>query len=140
MNLFCFSLEGSMDSLYEPVPEHQEPEDTTTIDSRASTPVSTHVNCGPPDRAMSLEFPDFDNTVTKKRKSIQKSMSENEAFDRKNVNGTLWQGSKKPENDSYIRRYCQLEEDNIIGDGIHLLQGKKIEETTCQVKELLFRI
>ncbi|XP_071665758.1 SAM domain-containing protein SAMSN-1 isoform X3 [Patagioenas fasciata] len=133
MNLFCFSLEGSMDSLYEPVPEHQEPEDTTTIDSRASTPVSTHVNCGPPDRAMSLEFPDFDNTVTKKRKSIQKSMSENEAFDRKNVNGTLWQGSKKPENDSYIRRYCQLEEDNIIGDGIHLLQGKKIEETTCQV-------
>lgn len=29
-------------------------------------------------------------------------------------------------------------EDNIIGDGIHFLQGKKIEETTCQVKELLF--
>ncbi|XP_032908092.1 SAM domain-containing protein SAMSN-1-like isoform X2 [Catharus ustulatus] len=53
---------------------------------------------------MSLEFPDFENTLTKKRKSIQKSMSENEAF-----------------------------EDNIIADGIHLLQGKKIEETTCQV-------
>ncbi|XP_040438820.1 SAM domain-containing protein SAMSN-1-like isoform X3 [Falco naumanni] len=104
MNLFCFSLEGSMDSLYEPVPEHQEPKDTTPIDSRASTPVSVHVNCGPPDRSMSLEFPDFESTVTKKRKSIQKSMSENEAF-----------------------------EDNIISDGIHLLQGKKIEETTCQV-------
>jgi len=29
-------------------------------------------------------------------------------------------------------------EDNIVGDGIHLLQGKKIEETTCQVKVLLF--
>ena len=43
-----------MDSLYEPVPEHQEPKDTTTVDSRASTPVSTHVNCGPPDRSMSL--------------------------------------------------------------------------------------
>uniref|UniRef100_A0A8C4URD3 SAM domain-containing protein SAMSN-1 n=1 Tax=Falco tinnunculus TaxID=100819 RepID=A0A8C4URD3_FALTI len=104
MNLFCFSLEGSMDSLYEPVPEHQEPKDTTPIDSRASTPVSVHVNCGPPDRSMSLEFPDFESTVNKKRKSIQKSMSENEAF-----------------------------EDNIISDGIHLLQGKKIEETTCQV-------
>ncbi|XP_030332043.1 SAM domain-containing protein SAMSN-1 isoform X1 [Strigops habroptila] len=118
MNLFCFSLEGSMDSLYEPVPEHQEPQHMTTTDSRASTP----------------EFPEFENTVTKKRKSIQKSMSENEAFDRKNVNGTLWQGSRKLENDSYIRRHCQLE-DNIIGDGIHLLQGKKIEETTttCQV-------
>ncbi|XP_052650069.1 SAM domain-containing protein SAMSN-1 isoform X2 [Harpia harpyja] len=133
MNLFCFSLEGSMDSLYEPVPEHQEPKDTITIDSQASTPVSMHVSCGPPDRSMSLEFPDFENTVTKKRKSIQKSMSENEAFDRKNVNGTLWQGSRKLENDSYIRRHCQLEEDNIIGDGIHMLQGKKIEETTCQV-------
>uniref|UniRef100_A0A8C0EJ41 SAM domain-containing protein SAMSN-1 n=1 Tax=Bubo bubo TaxID=30461 RepID=A0A8C0EJ41_BUBBB len=96
--------EGSMDSLYEPVPEHQEPKDTTTIDSWASTPENMHVNCGPPDRSMSLEFPDFENTVTKKRKSIQKSMSENEAF-----------------------------EDNNIGDGIHLLQGKKIEETTCQV-------
>ncbi|KAM9566473.1 uncharacterized protein ACIB01_004493 [Guaruba guarouba] len=59
-------------------------------------------------------------------------MSENEAFDRKNLNGTLWQGSRKPENDSYIRSHCQFE-DNIIGDGIHLLQGKKIEETTCQV-------
>ncbi|XP_038041850.2 SAM domain-containing protein SAMSN-1 isoform X1 [Anas platyrhynchos] len=133
MNLFCFSLEGSMDSLYEPVPEQQEPKDTTSIGSWASTPVSMHVNCGLPDRSMSLEFPDFENTVTKKRKSIQKSLSENEAFDRKNVNGTLWQGSRKPENDSYIRRHCQLEEDNIIGDGMHLLKGKKIEETTCQV-------
>ncbi|XP_069726605.1 SAM domain-containing protein SAMSN-1 isoform X2 [Phaenicophaeus curvirostris] len=54
MNLFCFSLEGSMDSLYEPVPEHQEPKDTTTISSRASSPVGMHVNCGPPDRSMSL--------------------------------------------------------------------------------------
>ncbi|XP_030907196.2 SAM domain-containing protein SAMSN-1 [Melopsittacus undulatus] len=133
MNLFCFSLEGSMDSLYEPVPEHPEPKDTTTTDGQANTPVSMHVSCGPPDRSTSLEFPEFENTLTKKRKSIQKSMSENEAFDRKNLNGTLWQVSRKPENDSYIRRHCQLEEDNIIGDGIHLLQGKKIEETTCQV-------
>nr|XP_009666220.1 PREDICTED: putative uncharacterized protein ENSP00000383407 [Struthio camelus australis] len=63
-------------------------------------------------------------------------MSENEAFDRKNVNGTLWQGSRGPENDSYIRKHCQLEEfteDNITGDEIHLVRGKKIEETTCQV-------
>ncbi|XP_053917613.1 putative uncharacterized protein ENSP00000383407 [Cuculus canorus] len=133
MNLFCFSLEGSMDSLYEPVPERQEPKDTTTANSRASSPVGMHVNCGLPDRSMSLEFPDFENTVTKKRKSIQKSMSENEAFDRKNVNGTLWQGSRKQESDSYIRRHCQLEEGNMIGDGIHLLQGKKTEETTYQV-------
>ncbi|XP_048822558.1 SAM domain-containing protein SAMSN-1 isoform X2 [Lagopus muta] len=133
MNLFCFSLEGSMDSLYEPVPERQEPNDTTSTSSQPSTPVSTRANCGLPDRSMSLEFPDFENTVTKKRKSIQKSLSENEAFDRKNVNGTLWQGSRKLENDSYIRRPCQLEEDNIVGDGIHFLRGKKIEETTCQV-------
>lgn len=43
-----------MDSLYEPVPERQEPKDTTPTDSWASTPVSMHVNCGPPDRSMSL--------------------------------------------------------------------------------------
>lgn len=43
-----------MDSLYEPVPEHQEPKDITTTDSRASTPVSMHVSCGPPDRSTSL--------------------------------------------------------------------------------------
>lgn len=43
-----------MDSLYEPVPEHQEPKDTTTADSRASTPVSMPVRCGPSDRSTSL--------------------------------------------------------------------------------------
>ncbi|XP_034625561.1 putative uncharacterized protein ENSP00000383407 [Trachemys scripta elegans] len=136
MNLFCFSLEGSMDSLYEPVQEHQDPNETISISSRASTPLSTYVKCGPPDRSLSLEFSDFENTLTRKKKSIQKSMSENEAFDRKNVNGALWQNSKKPENDSYIKRHCQLEERNedfSIADRIHLLQGKKIEETTCQV-------
>lgn len=43
-----------MDSLYEPVPQHQEPKDTTTVESRAGTPVSMDVNCGPLDRSMSL--------------------------------------------------------------------------------------
>ncbi|CAM5079771.1 unnamed protein product [Eretmochelys imbricata] len=136
MNLFCFSLEGSMDSLYEPVQEHQDPNETISISSRASTPLSPYVKCGPPDRSLSLEFSDFENTLTRKKKTIQKSMSENEAFDRKNVNGALWQNSKKPANDSYIKRHCQLEEHNEdfpIAGRIHLLQGKKIEETTCQV-------
>ncbi|CAM5079582.1 unnamed protein product [Eretmochelys imbricata] len=136
MNLFCFSLEGSMDSLYEPVQEHQDPNETISISSRASTPLSPYVKCGPPDRSLSLEFSDFENTLTRKKKTIQKSMSENEAFDRKNVNGALWQNSKKPANDSYIKRHCQLEEHNEdfpIAGRIHLLQGKKTEETTCQV-------
>lgn len=43
-----------MDSLYEPVPEHQEAKDTATLESQASTPVSTPGNSGPPDRSMSL--------------------------------------------------------------------------------------
>ncbi|CAM4420465.1 SAM domain-containing protein SAMSN-1 isoform X3 [Caretta caretta] len=136
MNLFCFSLEGSMDSLYEPVQEHKDPNETISISSRASTPLSPYVKCGPPDRSLSLEFSDFENSLTRKKKTIQKSMSENEAFDRKNVNGALWQNSKKPANDSYIKRHCQLEEHNEdfpIAGRIHLLQGKKIEETTCQV-------
>lgn len=43
-----------MDSLYEPVPERQEPKDTTSTFSQPSTPVSTRANCGLPDRSMSL--------------------------------------------------------------------------------------
>lgn len=43
-----------MDSLYEPVPQHQEPKEATTIDSQASSPASTQANCGPSDRSMSL--------------------------------------------------------------------------------------
>ncbi|XP_010222668.1 PREDICTED: putative uncharacterized protein ENSP00000383407 [Tinamus guttatus] len=164
------TLEGSMDSLYEPVPEHQEPKDAITTSSRASSPVNTCVSSGTPDRSMSLEFPDFGNTVTKKRNknrivklialkakkyqwfqkgasiNIISSIKNNGSFVatsqgnppayRKNVNGTLWQGSREPENDSYIRRHCQLEEfteGNVTGDGLHFLRGKKIEETTCQV-------
>lgn len=34
----------------------------------------------------------------------------------------------------FLGHNSQFSEDNIIGDGMHLLKGKKIEETTCQVK------
>lgn len=50
----CAFQEGSMDSLYEPVQEHQESKDTMSIDSRSSTPLTTYVKWGPPDRSMSL--------------------------------------------------------------------------------------
>ncbi|XP_060090388.1 SAM domain-containing protein SAMSN-1 isoform X1 [Heteronotia binoei] len=139
MNLFCFSLEGSMDSLYEPVKENQEPQEAICMTSRANTPVNVPVKYGPPERSQSLEFSDIEGTLMKKRKSIQKSMSENEAFDRKTVNGIIGQLPKKQENDLYFGRHCQSEEMNedfLIGERLHLLQGTRIEETTCQVMTL----
>nr|XP_056714297.1 SAM domain-containing protein SAMSN-1 isoform X2 [Euleptes europaea] len=110
MNLFCFSLEGSMDSLYEPVKENQEPREAICMTSRANTPVNVPMKFGPPERSQSLEFSDIEVTSMKKRKSIQKSMSENEAL--------------------------EMNEDFIIGERLHLLQGTRIEETTCQVMTL----
>ncbi|XP_060626490.2 SAM domain-containing protein SAMSN-1 isoform X2 [Anolis sagrei] len=107
MNLFCFSLEGSMDSLYEPVKENQDPQERICLTSRANTPVSVATKFGPPERSQSLEFSDIENTLMKKRKSIQKSMSESEAF--------------------------EINEDIVIGERFHLLQETRIEETTCQV-------
>ncbi|XP_069492519.1 SAM domain-containing protein SAMSN-1 isoform X2 [Ambystoma mexicanum] len=130
MNLFCFSLEGSMDSLYEPV---QEPLDLKENACRgANSSFNTFVKFAPPDRSGSLEFSEFDRTDVKKRwkrSMIQKSMSENEAFERRNNKSTFEQNSKKTEKDTYNRRHCQLEdvsEDYFLnGDQMNLLSGKK---------------
>lgn len=43
-----------MDSLYEPVKENKDPQETICMTSRANTPVSASVKCGPPERSQSL--------------------------------------------------------------------------------------
>ncbi|XP_072850146.2 SAM domain-containing protein SAMSN-1 isoform X2 [Pogona vitticeps] len=96
-----------MDSLYEPVKENKDPQESVCMTSRANTPVHASVKCGPPERSQSLELSDTENAVMKKRKSIQKSLSENEVF--------------------------EINEDFVIGERFHLLQKTRIEETTCQV-------
>ncbi|KAM9671135.1 uncharacterized protein ENSP00000383407 [Dama dama] len=86
MNLFCFSLEGSMDSLYEPVPEQQ--------------------------------------------------AHQERSLEGKTVNDTIWQEPSKSENDSHIRRLCQLkdlnEDDFLPCHHTHTLQGKKLQGISYQ--------
>ncbi|KAM8977009.1 SAM domain-containing protein SAMSN-1 [Pelodytes ibericus] len=132
MNLFCFSLEGSTDSLYEPVASVQELKNTPT---RATSPLNTFTRLVPHERSLSLECTDLDNTDTKKKRKrslVQKSVSENEAFDRKSWPTTHWPNHRRWENDFYLRKHCHIEdlseEDTMTGDRMNLLARKKVEE------------
>ncbi|MEE6468171.1 hypothetical protein FKM82_008189 [Ascaphus truei] len=138
MNLFCFTLEGSMDNLYEPVQNNQDSKENSI--SRASSPLNSITKIVQPERSLSLELSDVDSTdAQKKRKKslIQKSMSENEAFDTKTWTTTYWYNSRRGDNDSYLRRHCHIEDlsedDFLIGDRINLLSRKKAEENLCQI-------
>uniref|UniRef100_A0A8C3X7A4 SAM domain-containing protein SAMSN-1 n=1 Tax=Catagonus wagneri TaxID=51154 RepID=A0A8C3X7A4_9CETA len=133
MNLFCFSLEGSMDSLYEPVPEQQAHQESTSggIDSFFSPSAES----GTAYSNVFMEVSNFENSKPK-GKSMPRSMSESKVFEGKIVNDTIWQEPSKPENDSHIRRLCQLkdlDEDDFLSDNIHTLQGKKLQGVSYQV-------
>ncbi|XP_053561166.1 SAM domain-containing protein SAMSN-1 [Bombina bombina] len=131
-------LEGSMDNLYEPVENIQDSKENNVC--RASTLLNSSTKNVPNDASLSLEFSDFDHadaTKKQKRSLMQKSVSENEAFDRRIWTTTHWHNSRKGDNDSYLRRHCYIEdlsdEDFIMGDKIHLLTRKKAEETLHQI-------
>ncbi|KAM5182061.1 SAM domain-containing protein SAMSN-1 [Mantella aurantiaca] len=149
MNLFCFSLEGSMDNLYEPVQNIQET--TEHHIPRACSPPCTLTKAEPHERSYSLEndlaaspvfiltqqdveLSDLDTTDAKKKRKkslIQKSVSENEAFDRRVWNAAHWHNSRSPDNESYLRRHCHIEdlseEEYIIGNRSNLLTRLKEE-------------
>ncbi|XP_072288129.1 SAM domain-containing protein SAMSN-1 isoform X2 [Pyxicephalus adspersus] len=132
MNLFCFSLEGSMDNLYEPVQNIQE---TTEISiPRACSPPCTSTRTDAHVQSFSMELSDLGTmeAKTKRKKSlIQKSMSENEAFDRRVWNAAYWHNSRSPDNESYLPRHCHIEdlseEEYIMGDRTNLLARLKDE-------------
>ncbi|KAG8450339.1 hypothetical protein GDO86_002841 [Hymenochirus boettgeri] len=136
MNLFCFTLEGSMDSLYEPVQDTQEPEENGT--SRASSPLNTFTKNFPFERSLSLELSDVENTDPKKnitKSNIQKSVSENEAFDRKFWTIAHSHHSRRTENSSHLRRHCHIEdlsEDNFPMGDKTLLTRKSVDENQSQ--------
>ncbi|XP_040194735.1 SAM domain-containing protein SAMSN-1 isoform X2 [Rana temporaria] len=137
MNLFCFSLEGSMDNLYEPVQNIQETSENFI--SRACSPPCTFVKPETHERSFSMELSDLETTDAKKKikKSlIQKSVSENEAFDRRVWNTAYWQNSRSPDNESYLRRHCHIEdlseEEYIMGDRTNSLTRLK-EENISQI-------
>ncbi|XP_035010702.1 SAM domain-containing protein SAMSN-1a isoform X1 [Hippoglossus stenolepis] len=110
MNLFCFSLEGSMDSLYEAVQSSSDGP-PKPIPSRSSSR-SCSRSCSPAvlldnntkwrgsGRSISMEMPQTQATNSNKkirRTHIYKSASDNETLDNPGCNTTVWQGAKSQE-------------------------------------------
>ncbi|KAK7156589.1 hypothetical protein R3I94_006595 [Phoxinus phoxinus] len=101
MNLFCFSLEGSMDSLYEAVQESCEAQ-VYTIPSRSHSPavlLDDTTNWKSAGRSISMEISQInsDNTRKKKQRSLPKSVSENDALDNTICTNSGWPAAKKQE-------------------------------------------
>ncbi|XP_019904974.2 SAM domain-containing protein SAMSN-1a isoform X1 [Esox lucius] len=108
MNLFCFSLEGSMDSLYEAVQDSCDAP-VYTIPSRSSSR-SCSRSCSPAvlldqnpkwtgsGRSISMEISQIQNNTKKKirRKHLPKSASENVTLDHSCADTTLWLPTKVP--------------------------------------------
>ncbi|XP_045396422.1 putative uncharacterized protein ENSP00000383407 [Lemur catta] len=134
MNLFCISLEGSMDNLYEPIPEQQANQESI---SRTAGSLSPFEESEQAHNNLFMEVSNLENAKPKKRKSFRRFMSENKIFEGKTVNDKIWQETSKPENDFHIRRPCQLQDQNdddfLLSNTIHTLQGKKLQGTSYQV-------
>ncbi|TEA25355.1 hypothetical protein DBR06_SOUSAS3010027, partial [Sousa chinensis] len=126
--------EGSMDSLYEPVPEQPPHQEGTS--GRTDSLFSPSGENGDLHNNLFMEVSHFENAKPE-RKSIRRSMSESKVFEGKTVNDTTWQEPSKPENDSHIRRLCQLkdlnEDDFLLSNNRHTLQGKKLQGISYQV-------
>ncbi|XP_061576485.1 SAM domain-containing protein SAMSN-1a [Cololabis saira] len=109
MNLFCFSLEGSMDSLYEAVQSSGDGP-PPPIPSRSSSRSHSR-SCSPavllddnarrgPGRCVSMEMPQTHGTISNKKKRrthLSKSASDNEILDNPGCNAAAWQPAKSQE-------------------------------------------
>ncbi|XP_056127090.1 SAM domain-containing protein SAMSN-1a isoform X4 [Rhinichthys klamathensis goyatoka] len=109
MNLFCFSLEGSMDSLYEAVQESCEAQ-VYTIPSRSHSPavlLDDTTNWKSAGRSISMEISQInsDNTRKKKQRSLPKSVSENDALDNTICTNSGWPAAKKQEDLVLLRNH-----------------------------------
>ncbi|XP_021571987.1 putative uncharacterized protein ENSP00000383407 [Carlito syrichta] len=135
MNLFCISLEGSMESLYEPVPDQQTNPESAS--NRIHSPIPPIRESEQGHNNLFMEFSNLENAKPQKRKLFRRFMSENKIFEEKTVNDKPWQEPSKPENDSHIRRPCQLkglnEDDFLLTNNIHTLQRKNLQGTSYQV-------
>ncbi|XP_043115881.1 SAM domain-containing protein SAMSN-1a isoform X2 [Puntigrus tetrazona] len=108
MNLFCFSLEGSMDSLYEAVQESCEAQ-VYTIPSRSCSPAvlsDDATKWRSAGRSISMEISQInsDNTRKKKESSLPKSVSENEAVDNTVCTNSVWPSAKMQEDLVLLRK------------------------------------
>ncbi|KAF6721643.1 SAM domain-containing protein SAMSN-1 [Oryzias melastigma] len=113
MNLFCFSLEGSMDSLYEAVQSSGDGP-PPPIPSRSSSR-SCSRSCSPAvlledntkwrgsGRCASTDQPHTTNSNKKKRRThISKSASDNETLDNPVCNTAVWQPAKSQEDLAHV--------------------------------------
>ncbi|XP_029964885.1 SAM domain-containing protein SAMSN-1a [Salarias fasciatus] len=115
MNLFCFSLEGSMDSLYEvvqsssdappqPIPSRSSSRSCSRTCSRSCSPavlLEDNAKWQSSGRSVSMEMPQVQgsNCNKKKRRThhVSKSASDNEALDNPGCNATVWQPARSRE-------------------------------------------
>ncbi|XP_049431847.1 SAM domain-containing protein SAMSN-1a [Epinephelus fuscoguttatus] len=114
MNLFCFSLEGSMDSLYEavqsssdgpppPIPSRSSSRTCSRSCSRSCSPavlLDDSTKWRGSGRSISMEMPPVPGTNSNKKKRrthISKSASDNETLDNPDCNTTVWQPAKSRE-------------------------------------------
>ncbi|KAM9635893.1 uncharacterized protein ENSP00000383407 [Trichechus inunguis] len=120
--------EGSMDSLYEPVSEQQANQESRL--GRTSSPFSPFGESGQAPRNLSKSCGMLCSWILP-------SFSLKNIPEGKTVNDTIWREPSKPENDSHIRRPCQLKDLNedgfFLSNNIHTLQGKKLQGISCQV-------
>ncbi|XP_030634005.1 putative uncharacterized protein ENSP00000383407 [Chanos chanos] len=102
MNLFCFSLEGSMDSLYEAVHSSSETQ-VYTIPSRSCSPamlLEDTTRWPATGRSVSMEISQINtdhksnNSKKKKKRTLTKSVSDNEALDNTICANDPWLPSK----------------------------------------------
>ncbi|XP_053523210.1 putative uncharacterized protein ENSP00000383407 [Artibeus jamaicensis] len=111
------NLDGSMDSLYEPVPEQHANQESTS--DKTGSLISSFGESG---KAYNNLFMCSQLVHTwgqpsgwlavrvnpNHSMSIWRSLSENKGFGRKTINDTIWQESCKLDDESHIRRLCQL--------------------------------
>ncbi|XP_015197224.2 SAM and SH3 domain-containing protein 1 [Lepisosteus oculatus] len=144
MNLFCFSLEGSMDSLYEPV---QDPHDTQecSIPSRPCSPAMVSQPAWhSSERSIPAELSQSHSHDFKKKKRktpIRRSESDNEILDNTDCYNVLRQSSRKKEDVSNVKTYQpeEMVEDFLLGDflsagdRVHLLRDQWTKDSSPQI-------
>ncbi|XP_004543965.2 SAM domain-containing protein SAMSN-1a isoform X1 [Maylandia zebra] len=150
MNLFCFSLEGSMDSLYEAVqsssdgPPQPVPSRSSSRSCSRSCSPAVLLNDGTKwrgsGRSISMEMPQTQraNSNKKKRRThISKSASDNETLDTPGCNTAVWQHARSREDLVHIAnnhneemRKTKHRTETRGGKGSHHSGTKKKEKQT----------
>ncbi|XP_061072570.1 uncharacterized protein LOC133107600 [Conger conger] len=112
MNLFCFSLEGSMDSLYEAVRDedagrvYSVPSRSHSRPCSPAAPLDLTAKWCVSERSVSMDLSQIHTTNSKKKKRkplVPKSMSDNEVLDNTDCVNAYWQTPKKREDLVHIR-------------------------------------